>query len=251
MGRWSQDRQFEQPFGRMHVPRGPPPARSPEPPAPSSARQRPRGQCCAGGGLRGGDCLRLARERKVGHGRPAERGGNRAVAGERRRVAGAAPGSAAHGHRARRPGGSAGGARPRRAFVPAGGGAWGGPGLGGRPRRNPRDSAQPETRAGRAGPGHAACRALLRFGHLRLAAGGGASGNGRGRHSGSGGIPGRQRGPGRMRDGKGIPGEGRKRARTGARPLRLGGARRSGMLHVVSVRQGRAVSRWIETCFRS
>lgn len=29
------------------------------------------------------------------------------------------------------------------------------------------------------------------------------------------------------------------------------GVRRGGMLHVVSVRQGRAVSRWIETCFRS
>lgn len=55
------------------MPRGPPPARSPELPAPGSARQRPRGQCGAGGGLRGGDCLRLAREPKVGHGRPAER----------------------------------------------------------------------------------------------------------------------------------------------------------------------------------
>lgn len=65
---------------------------SQHPAAPGSARQRPRGQCGAGGGLRGGDCLRLAREAKVGHGRPAERdGGGGAVAGEWRRAVSAPP----------------------------------------------------------------------------------------------------------------------------------------------------------------
>lgn len=164
------------------MPRGPPPARSPELPAPGSARQRPRGQCGAGGGLRGGDCLRLAREPKVGHGRPAERW---QVSGGGRRPHPAPPaprgppGAAAHGRRARWPGGTAGGRRPRRAFVPAGGGAGGARGLGGRPRRSLRDSAEAEIRAGRV-PERAACRALLRGRRLRRAGGSGASGSGRG-----------------------------------------------------------------------
>lgn len=165
MGRWSQDRQFEQPFGRRHVPRGPPPARNPEPPAPSSARQRPRGQCGAGGGLRGGDCLRLAGERKVGHGRPAERGGNRAVAGERRRGS-AGGGRSPRLDRARPPRSQAWRERWRRGaparLCSCGRRRWGGPGLGERPRRNPRDSAQLETRAGRVGARRLPCAAAGR-----------------------------------------------------------------------------------------
>ncbi|KAK2496453.1 LOW QUALITY PROTEIN: hypothetical protein MC885_019778 [Smutsia gigantea] len=61
MGTPRQDGQVQQPLGACAAP----PAQS----KPGRSARRGRGTNAARGGPRGGDCLRLARERKVGHGR--------------------------------------------------------------------------------------------------------------------------------------------------------------------------------------